>query len=110
MKLEEALPLYRAGKTIVSNVGGVFSLGHNNKNTYYLSSAHEEELMGEWTVKEEPIKYSVDVWTQCSPSANKSIHIGTYILGDYGSWSSIKGEGCTRHLRITVEEVGDEKV
>ena len=60
MKLEECLGAYREGKTIISCEGYVF----HNLNTggcEPLSSACERELLGEWTIKEEP-KPKVKMW------------------------------------------------
>jgi hypothetical protein len=70
MKLEECLGAYREGKTIVSHDGMEY---HNfeKHGCELISGASEKELLGEWTIEEEP-KPTVKMWPallqQCSGS------------------------------------------
>jgi hypothetical protein len=73
------------------------------------SSGHPYDLIREY---EEPARYSVDVWVKNKPF-NKPLvpgdSLASVLLGDYGTWHLSSGLGtCPRHLRITVEEVGDD--
>ncbi len=111
MKLEEALPLYRAGKRIISNDDTTYSI-EPKVNECRLLAANEKELLGEWTLKEEPAKYSIYVWVnkKPSPQENHGHNLGTRLFGDVSWHLSSNLDRCQRRLRVTVEEVEDEKV
>jgi hypothetical protein len=59
MKLEEVLPAYREGKTIISEDNIHCSI--TDDRLYALSVVTEKEILGEWKIKEEP-KPKVKMW------------------------------------------------
>jgi hypothetical protein len=72
MKLEEVLPAYRDGK-IISSGDDIYQIdrvdGHKR-----LTAALESELLGEWTIKEEP-KPKVKMWLALYRSIDNFWHV-----------------------------------
>ena len=66
MKLEEALPLYREGKILMSCRGDQYHIA-NFDSSYTLATAVNDELLGEWTVKKEKRKVKRTVWINVYP-------------------------------------------
>lgn len=55
---------------------------------------------------EEPVKYTVDLWVDRKPSCDgQSSVLSEYLFGTSLRWNKTQYKDCTRHLRITVEEV-----
>lgn len=56
MKLEEVLPAYREGKTIISHSDKLYQKERRNGKTCKLAYADEDEFMGEWEIEKEKVK------------------------------------------------------
>ena len=64
-----------------------------------------------FTIKQQPVKYSVDVWLSEKPNKNGGPTIVTHLLGDsFTSWGKKpleEDENFYKQYKITVEEVTD---
>ena len=61
---------------------------------------------GPYTIKKEPVKYSVDVWFTETPKADAdAVFFMHYLFGRNIGWSAAPSEACNQKYRITVEEV-----
>lgn len=112
MKLEEALPLYREGRTIISRDGDNYS-NRDVDGGMLIECAEEREMMGEWTVKEEPkqprkmaqaiVRGSHEgVFVSNTLFSSEAEAIKTY-NGNHISWPACDGEG--NPLWVLVPEV-----
>ena len=64
------------------------------------------ERYGPYTIKKEPVKYSVDVWFTETPKADAdAVFFMHYLFGRNIGWSAAPSEACNQKYRITVEEV-----
>lgn len=63
---------------------------------------------GEWTIKKEPIKYSVDVWLsedQPKPGFSRGAILPFLFGSSTLDWSKTEDATCEYKFRVTVEEV-----
>jgi hypothetical protein len=107
MKLEECLPLYREGKTLVSCLGNHYSTV-GSEGLLLCQICSETELTGEWRVKQNLAKpYSVELWMANEPKSDStSEYLESFVFGETGlTWNKVRNKNCQRKFRITVEEV-----
>lgn len=108
MKLEEALPHYRDGKTIVSNDGSKYNTNIFG-DTLCITAAGETEILGEWTILEElPRKMSPALCRGLREYYLSSLfetkeEAMQKCSGDFHSWPALDGNG--QPITVFVPEV-----